>query len=154
MILLFGCEEKEKRDFNFIFKYGYGAKNELNTFEDTYLKYMGKDPVTKVEMKLLSSDFEIIAKKMIEINFYDYPDHFAIKAPEGEAGLSIVPYQSYYFKVQKGDQVKEVWWDDNIKYESKKAEKLRDLINTIIEIIRSKDVYKNIIEPTNAPRPI
>ncbi|MDI6703843.1 MAG: hypothetical protein QME40_04140 [bacterium] len=134
-------------NFNLIFKYGVGAKNVLNTFEGTYTKDMIVDPPITVKLSLSNEELHKIYQKMIEINFFGYPDRFFVSVPPGEIVCMVTPYYSYYFKVEYNSKIKELWWEDNITNEDKKAEKLRELIKLITDIIKSKEEYKKLPSP-------
>jgi len=134
-------------NFNLIFKYGVGAKNELNTFEGTYAKDMIMDPPITVNLSLSKEELDRIYQKMIEINFFDYPDQFSVSVSPGESVGMLTPYHSYYFRVEYDSTVKELSWEDEIVNEDKKAEKLRELINLIRDIIESKEEYKQLPPP-------
>jgi len=134
-------------NFNLIFKYGVGAKNELNTFEGTYTKDMVMDPSITVNLSLSKEELDRIYKKIVEINFFGYPDEFSVSVPPGQAVGMVTPYYSYYFKVEYDSRVKELSWEDDIINEDKKAEKLRELINLIRDIVESKEEYKQLPSP-------
>jgi hypothetical protein len=146
-----GCadaiDEPSASDFNMIFKYGVGAKNELNTFEGTFTRDMIMDPSITIDLVLSGEELDIIMQKMVEIDFVGYPDNFSVEVPPGEATGEMIPYPSYYFKVEYGSQVKELRWDDKIINESEKAGRLRDLIDLIIGIIESKREYQELPAP-------
>ncbi len=73
---------KQKREspgdstFNLIFKYGVDAKNILNTFEGTYTKDMIPDPPIATKLSLTREELDTIYKKMVDIDFFSYPDVF------------------------------------------------------------------------------
>ena len=134
-------------NFNLIFKYGVGARNELNTFDSTYTKDMITDPSITVNLSLSKEELDRIYQKMIEINFFDYPDEFSVSVSPGESVGMLTPYCSYYFKVEYDSKVKELSWEDKIINQDKKAEKLRELINLIRDIIESKEEYKQLPPP-------
>lgn len=134
-------------NFNLIFKYGVGAKNELNTFEGTYTKDMIIDPSITVNLSLSKEELDRIYKKIVEINFFGYPDQFSVFVPPGQSVGMVTPYYSYYFRVEYDSKVKELRWEDNITSEDKKAEKLRELINLIRDIVESKEEYKQLPSP-------
>jgi hypothetical protein len=135
-------------NFNLIFKYGVMAKNELNTFNGTYTRDMVSDPSITVELSLTEEELDSIYEKMVEIDFFNYPDKFAIIVPFSKPHGIVTPYSSYYFKIQHDSEVKELWWADEIIYEDIQADKLTELINLIRDIIESKDEYKELPEPT------
>ncbi|MFC2005181.1 hypothetical protein ACFLUY_03040 [Chloroflexota bacterium] len=147
---LTGCTSRpaEVSNFNLIFKYGVTARNELNTFEGTYTKDMIMDPPITVELSLTGEELGSIYKKMLEIDFFDYPDEFSV--PVSPRGLTkmVTPYSSYYFKVEYDSSITELRWEDEIKNENKEADKLRELIRLIRDIIESKEEYKELPKPT------
>ena len=131
-------------NFNLIFKYGVGAKNELNTFNRTYTKDMVMDPSITVNLSLSKEELGRIYQKMVEIDFFDYPDEYkATVFPWQSKGLKL-PYSSYYFRVEYDSKTKELSWKDNILNKDKRAEKLRELIKFIRDIIESKEEYKQL----------
>lgn len=135
---------KKPAVFNFIFKYGIEAGNELDTFKRTYTKDMVEDPPVKVEMSLSKEEMGRIYQKMLEIKFFDYPEKFSVTVSPGEPVGRVTPNPSYYFKVTSDSKVKELWWDDNITNKDEKAERLRELVEYIISIIESKREYKEL----------
>jgi len=144
-----GCGTSTRREsnFNLIFKYGVGAKNELNTFEGTYTKDMVMDPPITVKLHLSQEELDRIYQKMVEIDFFSYPDKFFVSVPPGEVVGMVTPHLSYYFKVEHDSKTKELWWEDEIINEDEKAEKLRELIKFIRDIIESKEEYKKLPSP-------
>ena len=136
-------------NFNLIFKYGVGARNELNTFDGTYTKDMIMDPPITVNLSLSREELDRIYHKMIEINFFGYPDEFSVSIPPGQSVGMVTPYCSYYFRVEYNSKVKELWWEDNIINQDEKAEKLRELIKLIKDIIESKEEYKKLPSPSS-----
>jgi len=134
-------------NFNMIFKYGIGARNELNTFDGTYTKDMIMDPPITVELSLSKQELDRIYQKMIEINFFGYPDQFSVSVPPWQSGGLATPHCSYYFRVEYDSKVKELSWEDNITNPDKRADKLRELITLIRDIIESKEEYKQLPPP-------
>lgn len=137
-------------EFNLIFKYDVGAKNELNTFKGTYTKDMVLDPSITVNLSLSKEELHKILQKMIKIDFFNYPDKFSVFVPPGKVVYRTIHYSSYYFKVEYDSKIKEIWWKNDIPIminEDKKAKKLIELINLIINIIESKEEYKKLPEP-------
>lgn len=89
-------------DMNFIFKYGIGAKNILDTFQNKFTKDLIQAPSVTTALYLTDEDMERIYQKMVEINFFSYPDEFAVNVPAGGLATVLTPYASYYFTVEKG----------------------------------------------------
>ena len=139
--------EAGESNFNMIFKYGIMAKNELNTFQGTYIKDMIMDPSVMVNLYLSEEEKNRIYQKMVEIDFFSYPDEFSISVPVGESIGIVTPHASYYFKVEYNSEIKELWWEDKITNKDEKADKLRELIKLIRDIIESKEEYKKLPPP-------
>ncbi|MEE8413110.1 MAG: hypothetical protein V3R96_01030 [Dehalococcoidales bacterium] len=137
-------------DFNLIFRYGVGAKNELNTFEGTYTRDMIGDPSVTVDLSLTEEELDKIHQKMVEIAFFDYPEEYSVNVAPGEPAGIIIPYSSYYFKIEDDSGIKELWWEAKIINinENEKADRLRELIKLIWDIIESKEEYQKLPEPT------
>lgn len=150
-----GCDlsetlpESRPSDFNLIFQYGYGGINGdvLNTFNGTYTKYLGKDPSVTIDFILSDEDMDGIYQKMIETNFFCYPDKFVIPVPEGELVSGTSEYQGYYFRVECNHRIKVLEWRDNILNKNDDAMNLRGVIIRIIRIIQSKDEYWELPAP-------
>jgi len=140
----------KRNDFNFIFRYGVGAKNELNTFQGTYTKDMIlADPVT-TNLSLTPDEMDVISKKMIEIDFFSYPKDFKIVVPEGESYRIVHPSSSYYFRVEYQSEVTELTWDNKdffVFYKDEKADRLVELIKLIIKIIEARKEYQELPPP-------
>ena len=136
-----GCDEAEPESagFNLEFKYGITARNVLDTFEGTYTKDMVIDPPITVELSLSAAEKEMIYEKIVEIDFFSYPDEFSVDVPPGAMTVKVTPYSSYYFRVAYNSQVKELRWDDKITHPDEKADRLRELITVIRNIIESKE---------------
>ena len=140
-------------NFNLIFRYGIMAGNTLNTFEGTYTKDMVRDPSITVPLALTEEEMDRIYQKMVEIDFFNYPDNFSISVPPGVPTGLRTPYPSYYFRVEYNSTTKELWWDDEIvckDFQDEKADQLRELIELIRDIIESKEEYKELPEPRSA----
>lgn len=106
---------------------------------------MVTDPPITTKLLLTSEELKSIYTKMNEINFFSYPDVFTV--PVGaEVGI-ITPFNSYYFKVRHGSEIKELSWDDEITNQNIDADKLRELIKYIRSIVESKMEYKKLPPP-------
>jgi len=135
-------------DLHLTFKYGVGAKNVLNTFTGTYTRDMVKDPPVTVKFCLSEKDLDRIYQKMVAIDFFSYPTRFSAQS-SGDVIGEMTPFSTYYFKVQCGSsETKELVWAAKYTYSgNKEAEDLKELIDLIIEIIRSKPEYRRLPEP-------
>ena len=147
---LMGCNAPPppQTGFNLIFKYGVGAKNELNAFEGSYTRDMVQDPSITVNLSLSQEELDMIYQKMVEIDFFDYPDKFSVPIPPDGMVTSVTPYSSYYFKVEYDSKVKELRWEAEIINKNEEADKLRELIKLIRDIVESREEYKKLPTPT------
>jgi hypothetical protein len=147
-----GCGERESQisGFDLEFKYGITARNVLDTFEGTYTKDMVADPPITIDFALSEEEKEEIYQKMAEIDFFDYPDEFSVEISPDAVVTMVIPYSSYYFRVACDSQIKELRWDDDIKNPDEQADRLRELIMLIRDIVESKEEYRALPTPTSA----
>ncbi len=139
----------EASKFGFIFGYGVDAKNVLNTFTGEFTYDMVEGPNITTKLSLTKEELQRIQQKMVEIDFFSYPDTFQIKVPMDNR-VEVIPYGSYYYEVHSGAKVKKLWWAAYIRNKNDQADKLRELANLIRECIESKDAYKALPEPRSA----
>ena len=108
---------------------------------------MVTDPSVTTKLTLTAEEMTQIFQKMEEVKFFDYPDKFSVKVPTGSPITAVTPSDSYYFKVQYNNRIKELTWDDNILNPDAQASNLRELIQLIEKIIQSKNEYKSLPTP-------
>jgi hypothetical protein len=125
--------------FNLIFRYGVGAKNELNTFEQTYTRDMVMDPPVTIKLKLSDSELNSIFQRINDLKLFDE----SAEPVEGN-GFGGIPCSNYYLKVQIDSAQKELSWDN---CREKISDKLQEFTNYIIQIIESKEEYKKLPTP-------
>jgi len=125
----------QSTSFNLIFRYGVGAKNELNTFDQTYTKDMVLDPSVTIKFKLTDNELSGIYQKINDLKLFD-------KNEERTDG-NMLPCSSYYLKVQIDSIQKELSWNCRGKI----SDKLQQFTNYIIPIIESKQEYKELPTP-------
>jgi len=125
-------------DFNLIFRYGVGAKNELNTVNQTYTKDMVMDPPITVDLKLTDSELAGVYKKMSDLKVFE------INEASTEKNVMVTPCSGYYFKAQIGFLIKELSWDG---CRGKINDKLQQFTDYIIKIIEAKEEYKKLPDP-------
>lgn len=123
-------------NFGFIFKYGVGARNELNTFEGTFKKDMvTKDPVT-TSLELTNKELNTILNKMTEIDFFNLPEEIT--------GCSTIPCVTYQYSVRYKDKNKKIYMENHPNSQDAQILKLKELNKLIIEIIESKEEYRQL----------
>ncbi len=137
-------------DFNLVFRYGHykvEAKNELNTFRGSYTKDMVRGSPITVKLCLTREDLDRIYLKMMEIDFFSYPDVFHVP-PSGEVIGEFSHWNTYNLKVQNGTKVKTVRWDNHYLISgNEEYDNLIELANLIWKIIESKPEYLRMPEP-------
>jgi len=125
-------------NFNLIFKYGVGAKNELNTFNQTYTKDMVMEPSITINLKLSDSELMEIYQKIKDLNLFEE------STEPIEKNTYVTPCSNYYLKVQVDSTQKELSWDD---CRGRISDKFQQFTNYIIQIIESKEEYKKLPTP-------
>ena len=123
---------------NLIFRYGVGAKNELNTFDQTYTKDMVMDPSVTIKFKLTDNEFAGIYQKINDLKLLEKNEEPA------EGNMFVEPCSSYYLKVQIDSTQKELSWDN---CRGKISDTLEQFTNYIISVIESKREYKKLPTP-------
>jgi len=128
--------------FNLIFKYGVGAKNELNTFNGTYTKDLVLDPSVTIKLTLTNEEKLQILQKIAEMDLLNFPDNFSRRQSP-----IVTPQTDYYIKVQNGSQIKEISWNTNSLIESNMQNSLEQFVSYLIGIIEQKPEYKALSPP-------
>ncbi len=147
LLIITGCADVAKSDFNFTFKYGITARNILDTFHGTFTKDMISAPSITIDLPLSDKEMDSIYQKMVEIDFFNYPDEFKVNVT-GDVIGTVTPYPSYYFYVEHPAGGKVLRWEDEITNPDVKADKLRELIVFIRGIIESRAEYQALPKPS------
>lgn len=129
---------KNPSDFNFIFKYGVMAKNELNTFNQTFTKDMIVDAPITIELKLTDDEMESVYDKIRSSNL------FSAAGAKINENIMVTPCDNYYLMIQTGDIQRELLWNDCHGEIKDQRKKFTDYIK---QIIFSKEEYKKLPEP-------
>ena len=128
----------QSTSFNLIFKYGVGAKNELNTFAQTYTKDMVMDPSVTIKLKLTDNELTGIYQKLNDLKLFNE----STKPIEGN--VMVTPCSSYYLKVQINSEQKELSWNN---CQGRMSDKFQQFTSYVIQIIESKEEYKKLPTP-------
>lgn len=124
-------------DFNFVFNYGVGAKNELNTFNQSFTKDMIMDPPVTIKLKLTDSEMANVYKKIYNLKLFN-------SDRKKSKNIFVTPCSSYHLKVQTDSAQRELFWDD---CNGKVDDKFRKFTDYILKIIESKEEYKKLPIP-------
>ena len=133
----------ESRDFNLKLRYGIAARNELNTFQNTYKKDLILDGTVTAPFVLSDAELEQIKHEMIEIDFFSYPETFTVVRTDTIV-VFIEPHSTYDFEVKYNSSLKRLHWDDGIITNDQRAARLRELIRFIQSIIEAKPEYRQL----------
>ena len=131
-------------NFNFIFSYGVGAKNQLDTFKGQFTKDMVMDPSITTDLKLSDEDMDTIYSELRKINILAYEENFQ---PKGYTEST--PYVTYSFSMTADGIEKKITWFDENDSNTKEAVQLRELFYKIKDMIESTEEYKKL--PTAKP---
>ena len=131
---------RKSTDFNILFRYGVTARNELNTFNNTYTKDMIMDPPITIWLYLSDEELNQIKQMTMEIDFFDYPTTLPLSP------AVCYPSVDYYLKVQNGSTIKEVTWSSNSEVNSLK-QNLTQLANLITGIVEQRPEYRELPPP-------
>ncbi|MFA6018095.1 MAG: hypothetical protein WCT28_03700 [Patescibacteria group bacterium] len=124
--------------FNITFKYGVGAKNILDTFNDTFTKDMIVEDAITVPMELTNEELAAIHKKVDELNIFETLEQEKIVQ-------FTTPCFSYDILLETdGTQQKVLWNCEERGSNNSRLDELSDYIRLIVE---SKEAYKNLPEP-------
>lgn len=134
----------ETSNFNFIFRYGIGAKNELNTFSKTYTKDMVIDPSVTIKFELTNNELAGIYQKINNLKLLENNEE---SVEENMIVTIVSPCSSYYLKVQIDSTQKELSWNN---CRGKISDKFQQFTNYIIPIIESREEYKKLPTPKGA----
>ncbi len=132
------------RAFNIQFKYGVGARNELNTFTNYYTKDLIADGTTSITLVLGVDEFRAIEAKLYNADFFSYPDTFRVASSDTIQFRA--PYMTYYFRVQSGAHYKTLYWEDSIipRYSYPLRDNLKEITQFIIDLLSRKPEIANL----------
>ena len=134
--------DSKPKDFNFIFNFGVGAKNQLDTVKGQYTRDMISEPSITAELKLTEEEMNSIYSKMKKLDILNYPDKFTPKSR-----MCATPFDTYSMKIIINGKEKNIYWEDENVSKTKGAVQLRDLFTEIYKIIMDKEEFKKLPKP-------
>lgn len=149
--------DKETNDgFNLIFRYGVGAKNELNTFKQTFKKDMVNKPSITIKMQLSDEELVGIHQKLDEVNLFNeisaYQQKLKKEKEEYEEKIAkwIDPWlphteshcSKYYIKINIDSTQKSINWDCGVR-----TPKVNEFLQYMYRIIESQEEYQKSPTP-------
>ena len=145
-LLLLSCADSglgpADRHFNLLLRYGVGARNELNTFNDTFTKDLLLDGTATTRLVLAQSDFDTIESRLQSIGIFSYPDTFV--ALHGDTVAGIEPHATYDLVVTLDSKAKRLFWEDAIISADPRATQLRQAFEFVRAIIDLKPEYRRL----------
>ncbi len=152
ILFLFSCTDlglaPENRDFNISLKYGIFGANQLDTFHNSFTKDLLMDGSITVSLVLSAAELQDIQKKLLEIDFFSYPDTFM--AQQSDTPFAYVePSEIFVFRVKRGSAIKVLHWDTGIVPwpTGDRLAKLQEAIAFIKRIIETKPEYLRLPSP-------
>lgn len=134
-----GGTAPQDRRFNILVKFGIYARNELNTFNDTFTKDLILDGTATTRLVLSQTDFDSIESRMLSIDIFSYPDTFVVQHSD-TVGF-FIPYQTYALKVKVDSRWKDLFWKDSIISSDPRGTELREAFEFIRRLVASKPEY-------------
>lgn len=138
------------KNFDFILKYGVGAKNVLDTFAGTFTRDLIMAGAATTRLALTPEEMGAVYAEMVKIDIFGYPERFTPRQ-KGTSQVYVTPHSTYYLKLQVGGKVKEIFWEDttgrqNLAAQPVEAVQLRNLIEKIIRMVEEKEDFKKLPE--------
>jgi hypothetical protein len=130
--------DSSRNPVNIVFKFGTGARNELNTFHGTFTKDLCIDGTVTARLTMSQEELTSIRQKIIETDFFNCPETFPLEEP-----LTFPDY-SYYLMVEDGTAVKQVTWSSNSVIDSATEAKLSQLADFLTNMIVEKPEYQRL----------
>jgi hypothetical protein len=133
-------------DFAFTFDAGWCGIGKLDLFNGTFTTRIRTDkPDKTVNLILSQAEMATIYRKMIAINFFDYPEQYETVIASGSLVTAHAPANTYQLNVRDDGRTKSVVWTDNISSPTTiETENLRTLIRLIEQTIVNRPEYKNL----------
>ena len=124
--------------------YRYGRGDELNTFNDTFIKRFDGNVKIKIKLRLFETDQDEIIHKAIAINYFQMPDtlSFSNENP-GELNLQGKSRTDLHFlRIKYKNLDKKIVWLGTLPYNNSTYKGLYELTALIRDAVESKPEYK------------
>jgi len=147
IILLIGCgqagpdmPEEMPEDFDFSVRFGITARNEINTFEDRVTKDLIANGTATAQLSLTEDEMKGVYERMKKIRI------LRDLRLEARDGCLQVPYEEEYWTIQIDGEIREYYWTQEKCTLTKDAQQLRELRQTIFNIVKQKSAYQELPE--------
>ena len=133
--------EEMPEDFSFILRYGLeGARNVLDTVAGTFTKDMIQAPDVTTDLRLSPEELRLIYGWMKEAGIQNYVGDFR---PGGQQGGG-TPSPMYRLELTVDGREREIEWDDTYGSLAPEAKALRELLQSIAQLIERREEYKKL----------
>ena len=135
-------------NFDFVFSYGSCITDRVDTFRDRLTRKMeGESEV--ISFSLSRGEKATIYRKMQEIKFFTYPEHFSIPIPEIGVISVVEPADTYAFRLRSGRIAKTLRWTDHIvEPTTPEADRLRELVQLMERIVAAQPEMEKLRAPS------
>ena len=130
------------RRFNLLVQYGIGARNELNTFNNTFTKDLILDGTATIALVLSQADFDTIEACFQSIDVFSYPDTFVVQ--HSDTIGYVTPFPTYILRLKVDSREKNLVWSDSILSSDERAVKLRKAFELIRTIVGATPEYQRL----------
>lgn len=125
-------------DFAFIFEFSWCNPDIVDTFNNTYTQKNLTETWATTPLTLTDTEMAAIYQKMVEVNFFAYPEQYRPQFADGSYSGNI-PALLYKFTVRNAGQTKIVEWadaDTSPPY-NEEARRLKELGDFIIAVTQA-----------------
>jgi hypothetical protein len=129
--------DSENNSFNILFRYGIGAKNELNTYNGTYTKDLVINGTVTTNLTLSQEELTELQYKIAEMGLWSYPESFS-RNPFSE----VTPPCDWYLKMDVNGKIKVITWNSNSLIESNIQQHLDQVTDYLTGLIEQKPEYQ------------
>lgn len=132
-------------NFGFVLEFGICSMDKLDTFYGEFTQDRVVGPSITIPLRISDEQMTTIYEKMREINIASYPEMFEVPKPFIGTMVIISTYYSYDLMVENGDSKISIHWKDNIVQPTTgKADRLRELFQFIIQMVRERPEYQEL----------
>ncbi|MGM1049716.1 MAG: DUF4362 domain-containing protein [Bacillota bacterium] len=134
-VLQIPFDVKKQDTFEFVLKYGVGLRNEINTLDQVLVKDLQNGETAVVsDFQFTPEERQKIYKAMVLANY--------LEKKQLSTSCNQKPHEKYDLTVYINNRDLHYEWSECDKTED--AQQMKALINEIINIVKAKDVYKQL----------
>jgi hypothetical protein len=137
-------------DFGFRFQYGDCAQGALDTFTGEYTRsarFISPDVYVRVPLVLPTTEMAAIEHDLDAAGYFDFAKQFVPVDPSVRETMTTRPSITYRLETRRRDQSDSVVWDDCCRPTTAQADRLRVVLQRMIEIIESRPELADVAKP-------